>query len=431
MAQKQKPELKRGGYKGGCWPDREQELLLRACLLKGEAALEAYSEWKTSANLDSIDPGSYRLFPLLYVNLKSQGVRDPVINIFKWVYTKTRANNEILLRNLAPVLEEFNKRGIEVILLKGAGLLLSSYRDYGLRPMMDADLLVPTGKSGEAIGLITELGWHTSLTPLKGFGEMGLLSRLGWTPGERKLEEFTDDYFCVRHGQDFTNPEKFTIDLHWHVLHGYNEHEADADFWQGARETSVEGVNARVLDPADQLLHVCTHGVRWDALPPIRWVADAAQIVSGEGGEIDWGRLTGASVRHGKVLQAREALRYLNRYLEHKVPESVLEDLDAVPVTNAQYMEYHIRTRPPGILDGFYELGFLYDNYSRVRRDKNIFSRIAGYPRFLQHVLGMEKLRHLVLYAAFEFTRRGIKVPGALIGRIRNKLAMGNKILSK
>lgn len=431
MAREQKAESTRGGYKGGCWPDREQELLLGACLLKGDDAFNAFREWKATADLESVDPGSYRLFPLLYVNLKSQGVRDPMMNIFKWVYAKTRENNEVLLRNLSPLLEEFSRRGIETVLLKGAGLIISCYRDYGLRPMMDADLLVPTAKTGEAIRLITELGWRSSLTPLKGFGEMELLSRLGWTPGERKLEEFTDEYFCVRHGQDFTNPEMFTIDLHWHVLHGYNGPEADADFWQGARCVSLAGLHARVLDPADQLLHVCSHGVRWDALPPIRWVADAARIVEGEGGDIDWGRLTGAAVRHGKVLQTREALRYVNRYLEHKVPETVLQDLDTFPVTKAQYLEYHIRTRPPGILDGFYELGFLYGHYSKAARDKNILSRVAGYPRFLQHVFGMEKLRHLVLYAVFEFTRRGIRIPGALIGRVRNKLAKRNTIPSE
>ncbi len=421
MAQKQKLELKRGGYQ----PNQEQELLLSACLLSGDAALDAYSEWKTSVDLDNVDPGSYRLFPLLYVNLKSQGLEDPMMNIFKWVYTKTRDNNKILLRNLAPLLNEFNKRGIEVILLKGAGLILSCYHDYGLRPMMDADLLVPTMKTRDAIKLITGLGWDSSITPLKGFKEMGLLSRLGWTPGDRKLEDYTNEYFCVRHGQDFTNPEKFTIDLHWHVLHGYNEPDTDTDFWQGARSVSVEGVHARVLDPAGLLLHVCSHGARWDAIAPIRGVADAAWIVNSSGGNIDWGRFVEMSARHGKVLYAREALSYLNRYLEHKVPESVLEELDSVPVTKAQYLEFHIRTRQPGILDGFYELGFLYSNYSKRNRSKNFFYRIAGFPRFLQHVFGMEKMRHLVLYSMFEFVRRGVQLPGSIIGRLRKKLAKG------
>lgn len=425
MVQYKNPECKRGGYNGGYLPDRTQELLLRACLLKGDEAIDAYREWKSLVDLDNVDPGSYRLFPLLYINLKSQGLEEPMMNIFKWVYTKTRENNKILLRNLGPLLEEFNKRGIEVILLKGAGLILTCFRDYGLRPMVDADLLVPTAKTGDAIELITGLGWDSSITPLKGFKDMKLLSRLGWTPGDRKLEDFTEEYFCVRHGQDFTNPEKFTIDLHWHMLHGYNEPDADADFWQGAGTVNVEGAQARVLDPADLLLHVCSHGVRWDPLPAIRWVADAAWIVDGSEGGIDWERFVDVTSRHGKVLYAREAIRYLNRYLVHKVPQSVLDRLNTLSVTKAQYLEYHIRTRPPGILDGFYELGFLYDNYSKVSQGQNLYRRLTGYPRFLQHVFGMEKLRHLVLYAAFEFVRRGAHLPGLVVRGLKNKLVKG------
>ncbi len=406
-------------------PEYEQELLLSACLLKGEAAIDAYLQWKSTVDLDSVDPGSYRLFPLLYVNLKSQGLEDPMMNIFKWVYTKTNENNEILLRNLSSLLDEFKERDIEVILLKGAGLILSSYQDYGLRPMMDADLLVPTAKTRDAIKLITELGWVSSITPLKGFKEMGLLSRLGWTPADRKLEDFTDEYFYVRHGQDFTKPEQFTIDLHWHVLHGFNEPDADVDFWQHARKISAKGVHTRVFNPADMLLHICSHGARWDAIAPIRWVADAVWVVNGADGEIDWSRFTEVCASHGKVLQAREALRYLNKYLEYKVPESVLENLDALPITKVQDLEYSIRMRPPGILDGFYELGFLYSNYSNITRGKNLVQRIAGYPRFLQHVFGMEKFQHLVLYVVFEFVRRCFQLPCSVIRGVKKKLANG------
>ena len=81
--------------------------------------------------------------------------------------------------------------------------------------------------------------------------------------------------------------------------------------------------------------------------------------------------------------------------------------------------------RPPWILDGFYELYFLYSNYSQITRGKNLLQRIAGYPRFLQHVFGMEKLKHLVLYAVFEFVRRSLQLPGSIIRGIKKKLVKG------
>ena len=69
-------------YQGGCWPTPEQELLLRAALLQGEASLKAWQEWKSTLDFDHIDPGSQRLVPLLYHNLQRQGVQDPLMGKF-------------------------------------------------------------------------------------------------------------------------------------------------------------------------------------------------------------------------------------------------------------------------------------------------------------------------------------------------------------
>jgi len=418
------PDIKSGPSRssyGCCWPTKDQALLLRACLLNGEDAINAFQDWKSSVKLDYIDPGSYRLFPLLYKNLTSNSVEDPLINIFKWVYDRTKSNNSILFRNVSSLLGQFKGYGIEVILLKGTGLVLTSYRDYGLRPMMDVDLLVPTKKTGDAIRLITGLGWSSSLTPLKGFTEVGLLSRLGWTPVERRLEEFSEEYFCVRHGQDFTNMEKFTIDLHWHVLNGYNDINADVQFWESALGVIVDGVPGLVLDPADQLLQVCTHGICWNAVPPIRWVADATSILNNGNEWIDWDRLVTGSKRHGVVLPIREALKYLNPFLKVPIPDYVLMRLEAEPVSHFENIKYKIRNRIPGILDGFLELCILYRNYSKMSRGKNFIRKIGGFPKFLQHVLGMNCTWHLVLYSVFEFVRRGLKIPKILIKSIVEK----------
>ncbi len=410
---------------GGCWPTPAQELLLRASLSAGNEATDAFLEWKASADIDTIDPGSYRLFPLLYVNLKSLGIEDPLMNIFGWVYAKTASNNRTLYGRLSALLSELGRQGMPAILLKGSALALLYYGDPGLRPMMDADMLVPTDRVREAIDIITGLGWRSSLTPLKGFSDMELLSKLGWTPAERSVRDYTDEYFSVRHGQDFTNPEQFTIDLHWHLLHGYNSPDSDASFWEGARGISVDGVEALALDPADQLLQVCSHGVAWNTVAPIRWVADAAAIVRREGEGLDWERLIDASRRHGKVLAVREALVYLSMYMDQPLPDAVLRKLESVPVSKAGYFEYRVRTRPPGVLDGLVELRFLWRSYSSENSGKNLFARIFGFPKFLQHVFGMESAWHLVMYSVFEFVRRTGRFLGSLKDGIKGKLFRG------
>lgn len=401
---------KEGVSRGGCLPTREQELLLRASLLSGGDCRAAFAEWKTMANLDRVDPGSYRLFPLLYKNLTANDIDDPFLNIFKWVYDVTLENNGKRFAALSRLLVKLDELGMEAALLKGSALAVEYYGDYGLRPMLDADILVPTRRAREAVEILTGLGWSSSITPLKGFGDMDALSRLGWKPEVRKLSEYSDEYFTVRHGHDLVNQDEFTIDLHWHVLHGYNTPDADAPFWEAARRVTVEGAPVFVLDPADQLLQVCAHGMRWDPTPPVRWVADAAVILKKEGEGLDWGRLAAAARRHGVVLPVREALRYLKSYPGVAVSEDALRELDAIPAGRAERFEYGVRTSPPGITDGLVELGFLWRSYGKGNIDSGFIRRLFGFPGFLTRVFGMGSIRHLVVYSGYELVRRTGKI---------------------
>ena len=73
-------------HEGGCWPTWEQESLLKAALLQGEEAIKAWHKWKSRVDVDQLDPGSLRLLPLLYRNLRTHGVEDPLMNRFKGIY---------------------------------------------------------------------------------------------------------------------------------------------------------------------------------------------------------------------------------------------------------------------------------------------------------------------------------------------------------
>ena len=47
-------------------PTVEEELLLKACLTKGEEALRSWRAWGDSVDIEDIVIGSQRLLPLLY-----------------------------------------------------------------------------------------------------------------------------------------------------------------------------------------------------------------------------------------------------------------------------------------------------------------------------------------------------------------------------
>ena len=137
----------------GWRPTKEQGLLLRASILRGKEAIEALQEWKADINIAQLDQGSQRLLPLLYHNLHSQGIDDSFMNRFKGVHRLTWYKNQLLFHHVTTLLHSFYNAGIQTMVLKGAALTLFYYRDYGLRPMADFDILVQSEQASAAINL--------------------------------------------------------------------------------------------------------------------------------------------------------------------------------------------------------------------------------------------------------------------------------------
>ena len=249
------------------WPTRQQELLLRAALLKGKYAIEAWKEWKSSVDVEKLDPASHRMLPLLYRNLPALGIKDPSIGKYKGVYRQTWYKNQILFHAIASLLHSLQAADIQTMILKGAALTVSFYKDYGLRAMNDFDVLIRPEKVLPAIKLLETAGW----TPMD------------FAP--------TEEYISVSYSHGFRNSAGQEFDLHWHLLSQSRGVNADDDFWDGAVAAGINDVATCVLNPTDQLLHVCIHGARWNVTPPFRWVADAMTILNNAPAAIDWNRM--------------------------------------------------------------------------------------------------------------------------------------------
>lgn len=80
--------------------------------------------------------------PILYKTLKSINFKKKIIkefeNDYNWIYKR----NMLFYKELRKILKVFEKEKIDVILLKGIYLAKYVYKDIGLRPMGDIDLLV-------------------------------------------------------------------------------------------------------------------------------------------------------------------------------------------------------------------------------------------------------------------------------------------------
>ncbi len=275
-------------------------------------------------------------------------------------------------------MKTLQERGIEALLLKGAALILLHYRDPGLRPMDDVDILVRTDQAQAAVAALTGRGW-------------------------RPRSLVTARHVESHHAMDFTDAAGQRVDLHWHVLPENCGRRADDAFWDRARRADLRGVPVRVLDATDQLFHVCAHGVKWESIPPLRWIADATMILAQAGPELDWSRLACLSRQRRLVLPIREALGYLASALASPVPGAVLSELRAAAVSRAERWEYRLRTRPAGRVLGRVPEHWL--RYRRLRADRE-GEKTISFIGYLQVVLGCEGVGELARRALFRHRYR-------------------------
>ena len=342
-------------------------------------------EWKSSVDIDRLDQGSLRLLPLLYWNLRTHGVKDPLMNRFKGVYRLTWYENQMLFHNMATLLRSFHNAGIQTMILKGVALTLLHYRDYGLRPLGDFDVLVHTEQALAAISL---------------------LRKLSWTPKSRSLEAFTETYISVTTGHGFKNTAGREFDLHWHVLPECCYANADDDFWDGAVLTKIHDVPTYALNPTDHLLHVCVHGAKWSPVPPIRWVADAMMIVKTSQSELDWDRLITQAEQRRLILPLGDALNYLRDVFDAPIPLAIPQSLQNMPTSQIERIEYEARTHSPELVGPLRALWFHYLRYSRLVGEASLQHKLIRFPTVLQHIWGADHLWQVPFYAIFKGMRR-------------------------
>ncbi|MEP7270434.1 MAG: nucleotidyltransferase family protein [Acidobacteriota bacterium] len=347
------------GAKSGCWPDKQQQLLLRAALCPGDTARNAWTQWSSGVDIDLLDLGSYRLLPLVYRNLKSIGIADAELVKLKRAYRQTWYQNQTLFHRFASVLRLFRENGIETMVLKGTALTLLYYKDTGLRPMADIDLLVQLSERAAAINLLVGQGW----SPVR--------------PIDQRA-------YVFMHADAFRDSAGRNLDLHWHLLPECHVPSDDSSFWAYSATTTVLGEPTRVLSPTDQLLHVCVHGAGWDPVPPVRWVADAMTILRASD-EIDWVRLGSKARSLQLTLALRDTLEYLSSALSAEIPTTALESLRTTEVSRAERLDYVGKTSPPETLSPALYLWIFYRKFQRAAGGAGLGLRMLAFTRFLQH----------------------------------------------
>jgi hypothetical protein len=300
-----------------------QELLLQAALLQDQAALEAWQEWRSQADIETLDAASYHLLSLLYPNLVRYGVEDSHLGRLKGVYRRAWYANQLLLKSFKLVLQALQAAQVNPLVLGEIALVSTCYADYGQRPIYQFDVMVPRSQTQDAIATLVELGWstHSSRPPS---GERLWKPMLFWNTdtAERNPNVSLNlyNYFFQAEPQSFT----------------------DQQLWTNAVVTQIHDLSAPVLSPVDQLLHLCLMSNERQQQQPIYWFADAVMLINTMTQEADWVRLVTQAQRYEIIIPLRYLLTDLQAVLPLTIPNWVLPSLNKMAISYHELLNYKL-----------------------------------------------------------------------------------------
>jgi hypothetical protein len=346
----------------------DQALLLRAALLQGPAAVAAWEAWIGRIDIERLDAGSHRLLPLLYRNLKRHKISHAELPRIKGVYMHTWATNQTALRELGQLVGKLEAADIPTLVLKGAALATRYYRDAGVRPMSDFDILVPDDQVDHALAL---------------------LATDGWTPQGRTFAQLALPYRRSLHARGFDYPDRaLSFDLHWRTTVTHLGEADDLPFWAAAAPMLLGKTQTRTLCPADQLLHLCIHSSIYDGETQMRWLPDAL-VVLRQTPEMDWARLVAQTKRLDAALVVAPRLRYLHEQwadiIPGAVPLPIIDELAALPIRPQTRRMYD--TLATYAWERTYPQLFwlLYGQYLTTRPEGARGLPLLGFLRYMQH----------------------------------------------
>ena len=232
-------------------------------------------------------------------------VPERVTAVLRERYYITLARNMIHYDELGTALRMFADAGIDVIILKGGALAETVYRDIGLRPFSDVDILVREEDLQRAKEVMAKIGYV-------------LDERI--SPAAHNEEFGCDLHYVINEGH--------VLEIHWHIARKtgndrYTRILID-ELWKRALPARIADVDTLVLSPEDLLLHLCIHLPR-HRYNRLIWFCDIAEVV--RQGDVDWDRLVETAKECRAMAYMYYGLHFTDDLLGRGVPERVLDEL--------------------------------------------------------------------------------------------------------
>lgn len=293
--------------------------------------------------------------PLLYRIIKRQpaltqfsGISEQFLQKIRMEYLRTSIVNDIRFKKLAELIEIFNKAGIEVILLKGSHLAQFVYKDIGVRPMSDIDILIKEKDIAKVEGLLLQMGYkYPKLDEIsyhsKGFSNDAL--------GQAKLIEWYKANHTHLH--PFTNPKGINCLEVYHrtIIPPSLPFKIEKEgLWERAAEMKINSTKVLTLSREDTLLHISLDTFYTDDRYgcSLKAYCDIATIITHCNNEIDWNQLQLRAYEWGVEKCIYLALRLTEEIFGLSLTDNILQAIKPKQFNEKFILEAKMRILSPG-----------------------------------------------------------------------------------
>jgi protein O-GlcNAc transferase len=192
-------------------------------------------------------------------------VPEDILGAFKTFIEQTRDGNQILLDELASLIEQLTAAGVKAIPFKGPVLAQQAFGDLALRGFRDLDLLIRDRDMPQTIKTLLADGYtrQGKLTDVQ-------FDLVHWLQGQEIL--FKDEGAVEPHTR--LTSVKTALDIDYEGL------------WRRARQEQIFGHDMLTFSPEDTLLVLAIHGGKelwWS----IKWACDIADFIASHP-NLDW-----------------------------------------------------------------------------------------------------------------------------------------------
>ncbi|MFH1245945.1 MAG: nucleotidyltransferase family protein [Candidatus Omnitrophota bacterium] len=267
----------------------------------------------------------HELAPFAYLSLKryAYNLAEEMREFLRQSYYYGLWRTEFFRQEFTRIADAFAQQGIDVVPIKGLGLVEDLYYQKPVRPMVDIDVLVREESLKVSERILQGLGYIKDLGGLK--------------------EEYWRQKQCHLSFNREAHRKSLLVELHWALDFKRDNQKILPLLWDRLRTSSRREKNIKLLSPEDTLFSLALHNRRFGKMFCLKYVCDIGLLLNKYKNELDWDYIS-QELRRGKMRATMFFALSQLKLLDFPLPWAILRDLN-VPSWKGKLVRYFIERK--------------------------------------------------------------------------------------